>query len=212
MRAKGSRLKLALIDIPMGLPSGTGPMRLCESLARNLLGPRKSSVFPVPVRSAVYELGGPEAASLVNFRLTGKKISRQSWNLFPKIREADIFLRRHPRLRGRTRESHPELCFAALNAGRPLPKPKKHPLGLKHRRRLLEEFWPLPGKAFKEFSRRFPGTAAEDDVLDAIVLAVSARLIESEGQPETLPAEPAKDECGLAMRIVFPRPFAVKRR
>src|SRR5262245_48882967 len=43
--------QLIAIDIPIGLPlSGA---RACDVVARRLLGPRRSSVFPAPVRAAL---------------------------------------------------------------------------------------------------------------------------------------------------------------
>ena len=43
---------LVLIDIPIGLPIKES--RLCDRLAREKLGPRRSSVFTVPCRDVVY--------------------------------------------------------------------------------------------------------------------------------------------------------------
>ena len=48
---EAGRLVAAAIDIPIGLPSRVP--RPCDREARRLLGPRRSSVFPAPVRSAV---------------------------------------------------------------------------------------------------------------------------------------------------------------
>lgn len=202
-RGRLQKLHYALIDIPIGLRTRGSEERLCEPLARRRLLSRKSSVFPVPVRAAVYETRGAEAASRVNFRLSGKKISRQTWNLCPKIREADQFLLKHFSLRKRVAESHPELCFAALNGGKPMTCSKKDPRGRAQRLRLLEKFWPTVKTQWTDYPQRFPGTACLDDLLDAAVLALNARKIFKEGKKLTLPENPERDEKGLPMQMVF---------
>lgn len=45
---------LILIDIPIGLHEKGTHDRLCDIEARKILGKRRSSVFPVPCRKAVY--------------------------------------------------------------------------------------------------------------------------------------------------------------
>ena len=45
---------LILLDIPIGLRENSNIERLCDLEARKRLGKRRSSVFPVPCRQAVY--------------------------------------------------------------------------------------------------------------------------------------------------------------
>ncbi|MEM9305289.1 MAG: DUF429 domain-containing protein, partial [Pseudomonadota bacterium] len=99
------------IDMPIGLPHVDQPVRRCEPEARKLLGPRRSSVFNVPCREA---LDAPTYAdgSARNAAITGRKLSRQSWAIVPKIRELDELLLARPALRASLREAHPEVCFA----------------------------------------------------------------------------------------------------
>lgn len=52
--------------------------RLSDTGAREILKTRKSSIFPVPCREAVYA-ETYEKACEVNERLTGKHISKQAW-------------------------------------------------------------------------------------------------------------------------------------
>ncbi len=66
---------LILVDIPIGLRQKGNLERLCDKEARKILGNRRSSVFPVPCRKAVYESTYQEA-SRTNFQLTGKYISK----------------------------------------------------------------------------------------------------------------------------------------
>ncbi len=54
-------------------------------------------------------------------------------------------------------------------------------------------------QALDQFRRK---DLARDDILDALVLAVSARF--SAGKPKTVPLKPPVDKRGLAMEIVYP--------
>ena len=47
--------KLVLIDIPIGLPEGSGG-RECDAKARKVLGDRRSSVFSAPTRQTVQKV------------------------------------------------------------------------------------------------------------------------------------------------------------
>ena len=134
------RARLTLIDIPIGLPSAAFPRdRLPDRIARENLGPRASSVFPVPAREAVWADDYQTACDL-NQRLLGWRLSKQSWGICPKIREVDAVFRLHRDLQQRIRETHPELCFRLLNGGRPLENPKKSRAGLRIRRELLRSW------------------------------------------------------------------------
>ena len=105
-----SAIDLALIDIPLGLGSSR-VIRGVEKLARKELSPgRHSSVFNVPVREAIRQ-ENYESASQTNWEIAGKKISRQSWNIVPKIKDADHVLQENPGFKKRLLEAHPELCF-----------------------------------------------------------------------------------------------------
>ncbi|MEZ5232592.1 MAG: DUF429 domain-containing protein [Acidimicrobiales bacterium] len=118
-------------DIPIGLPADG--RRRADVEARRLLGVRRSSVFPTPCRAV---LGAADyAEALVQSRAaSGKGLSKQAWNLVPKMREVDRWVT--PRHEARLHEVHPELAFARL-AGGPLAEPKRSPAGAVARRRLL---------------------------------------------------------------------------
>lgn len=81
-----------LVDVPIGLPEGGREERACDVAARELLGGRGSSVFPVPCRPAVHA-EDPEEASRINEDRTGRKLSAQSRSLIGGIREFDRLLR-----------------------------------------------------------------------------------------------------------------------
>lgn len=198
---------MVAIDMPIGLPErigagGRGP----EALIRPLLGARQSSVFSIPSRAAVYAGEGREGAdawltTCAVAQATSdppRKVSRQAFALFPKIRELDRLLAAHPA--ARIAESHPELAFAVLNGDRAMRLPKKvkgspNPAGLDERRDLL---------AAHGFDRaallRPPRGAGPDDLLDACVLALVARRL-AEGRARSWPSPPGRDGHGLPVAI-----------
>lgn len=169
------------IDIPIGLPA-VGP-RTCDVLARARLGPRRSSVFPAPVRAVLGAPSYAEACSLSR-AASGRALSKQAWFLVPRIADADTALTDH----GRVVEVHPEVVFARL-AG-VLPS-KKQGAGRAAREVALRGElppWPAP-----------PPPARIDDALDALACAWTARRWLC-GQAEVLGGE--LDEDGTPMRIV----------
>jgi predicted RNase H-like nuclease len=113
---------VAAVDMPIGLPDRTqGSGRLPEQLIRPLLGGRQSSVFAIPSRRAIEADDYGEACAIAAATSDPpRKVSRQGFCLFPKIREIDALLRARPNLVSRVYEVHPELAFWALN-GRPGP-------------------------------------------------------------------------------------------
>jgi predicted RNase H-like nuclease len=170
------------IDMPIGLPAA-GP-RTCDVAARALLGARRSSVFPAPVRSVLDASSYDEACHLSR-AASGKALSQQAWHLVPRIADVDAHLTDHDRVV----EVHPELVFARL-AG-PLP-PKKTPDGAGLRvaalRSWLPDGWPPP-----------PRPARQDDALDALACAwTAARWLR--GEADVLGGD--LDERGTPMRIV----------
>jgi pyridoxal kinase len=194
--------EIVAVDMPVGLPEragrgGRGP----ESVVRPLLGPRQSSVFSVPSRAAVMaEPDGYRAASAIALATSEppRRISKQAFMLFRKIREIDALMT--PALEARVHEVHPELAFWRLNGGRPMALPKKvkgavHEPGLAERRALLA----AEGYAPAFLAARLRG-AGPDDVLDAAVAALIAERI-AEGAAESFPAVPERDARGLRMAI-----------
>ena len=193
--------ELILIDIPLGLPS-CGP-RGCDREARRLLGRGyASSIFPVPCRPAL-EAPDYRLACAANRQVLGVGISRQSYLIGPKIREADRWRRSAAGSKAPVRESHPELAFRALNGGRTLGHKKKTALGKTERLVLLRRQFPkseaVVEQARREHHRR--NVLADDDVLDALCLAVTAHYFGE--RLESVPAAPEVDDYGLPMEIVY---------
>ncbi len=104
------------VDMPIGLPDkigrcGRGP----EKAVRPLLGMRQSTVFSIPARAAIYCEDYREACSMALAHSSPpKKVSKQAFYLFPKIREIDQLMT--PELEERVYEVHPEVAFWCLKA------------------------------------------------------------------------------------------------
>lgn len=176
----------ALIDIPIGLPKDS--TRRCDVEARDFLTPeRHYSIFNCPVRDAVYADSYEEACN-INEEKTGKRISKQAWNIVPKIREADGEAQKRD-----LKEAHPEVFFKSIEEDSVIES-KNSEKGLEARREVLERFGDT--SVIKEFTQK---EVTEDDVVDAMVLALG-----SEFELEKIPEEPERDEKGLEMSILRP--------
>lgn len=202
------RPTVVAVDMPIGLPDRTdGAGRAPEQAVRPLLGPRRSSVFSIPGRAAVYAADHAEACRLA--RLSSdppRAVSIQGFHLFPKIREIDGLLRESPDRTAIVHEVHPEVAFWTLNGERSLPEPKKsggrpHGPGLALRRALLARAG-LPA-ALVDASP--PRGAAVDDLLDALAgLAVARGIAQGRGRP--FPDPPGRDAHGFPVAIWTFRP------
>lgn len=195
----------AFIDMPIGLPEADP--RGCDGLARRLLGSRASTVFPVPCRRAVYA-GDYFRACEINWQCQGRRLSRQLWNLVPKIIEVDRLIRTET-VGLNLLESHPELCFASLNGGRPLLSKKRERAGRDERLVLLEAVRPGVAAVFEGAAGTLRRLGAmPDDLIDALVLAFSAGLPMEHWR--VLPDPPEQDGLGLPMAIVAPAPMDIR--
>ncbi|MFZ9051316.1 MAG: DUF429 domain-containing protein, partial [Steroidobacteraceae bacterium] len=161
---------LLAIDMPIGLPEA-GP-RECDVLARRRLGAaRGASVFAAPVRAALNARDYATALAR-HRRADGRGLSRQAFNILPKIREVDRLLASRPNLRRRMIEVHPESSFAQWNGGAPIPAGKKTREGRQQRSHLVDTRWPGLREAFLALTLR--REVAEDDILDAFAALWSA--------------------------------------
>ena len=190
--------ELILIDIPIGLPSRGGTERLCDTAARKAIKPRGSSVFPVPARSAI-EMPTYEAGSEENHKCLGRKLSRQSWAIAPKIREVDQYMLCNREWR--IREMHPEVAFWALNGQQSMRFSKKKEEGLDERLAVLTRYYPKSSECFEMARRAFlKKEVASDDIVDALVGAVTAM---QSPKLKTFSTHPSIDNKGLPMEMVF---------
>ena len=187
------------VDIPMGL-SDAG-LRAPDRLARRFVGGRRaSSIFSAPVRGILDAQTQPEASRRHRL-IDGRGFGAQSFAILPKIRDWDLLLRTDPFARERVREIHPEVSFAAMNAGIGIAASKKTIEGARQRATLLAGVFGT--EAIDDLLDRVPRRqAASDDVLDALAALWSARRIAS-GEAIALPAEVFFDSEGLRMAIHY---------
>lgn len=183
------------IDIPIGLPS-TGTRRV-DSKARRLVGPMKSSVFPVPVR-ATLNATSYEQACTESYNTCGKKLSQQTYAILPRIRDVDIVLRESPELVKSVREVHPEACFVYWNDGRPLRYSKKSRSGFMERLEMVRKFF---GSSPEDARAAVPrNQATDDDILDAFAALWTAIRVH-EGTAIRIDEPEERDAFGLPMQI-----------
>jgi len=194
------RAARVFVDIPIGLIEEGEAGRRCDELAREVLGPRSASVFTPPVREATRKRRYP-AAQRVNERKAGRGLSKQAFAISDGIAAVDELLRNVPEARAALVESHPEVCFRALS-GEPLEHSKKTAGGYAERMRTLAAFDPDAAPVVQAAAEAAGGAdVAVDDVLDAVVLAYTARP--GPGELYSLPPDPPTDAKGLPMRIVY---------
>ena len=212
--------KIALIDIPIGL-SNSKNERECDKLARKKIGARRSSVFRVPCRQAIeaYKKGDNEAQKEENGKIASVKItdgclSAQTWGIVPKIVEVDDFMQSMQVENPTLREVHPEVCFQALTeSGDTLKYNKKKDEGEIERRKILQQprlgvgnikVGNIKAEIRCEYKK---AQVADDDILDALIAAVTAKLGYQKGKNSrtlnTLPSKPPNDCFGRRMEMVY---------
>ncbi len=182
--------QIVAVDMPIGL-ADAGP-RPADTAGRAVLGPRRNSMMPAPIRAAAYAKTRAEADAITR-AVDGRGVAAQAFGIFPKVAEVDALMRSSEEARRVVVESHPEVGFT-LWSGAPMPFAKKTAEGAAARRALVEsEFGPVPPHGYP---RRI---LAPDDVLDAFACLWSARRIVA-GTARTFGGE--VDAEGLPMRIV----------
>jgi predicted RNase H-like nuclease len=193
------------IDIPIGLPEAKP--RPADEAARAFVGPRRSSVFPTPIREALHAADYQEART-VSLKLTQKSLSAQAYALRTKILEVEAWL---TTTSVRAVETHPEVCFKAMQMdGAPtgddgtndhyVPWPKSVWVGQQLRLDLLaHQGLDLTSADLGELAHRSP----PDDIIDAAACAWTARRVLL-GQQAWLPADPGPGPSGRAIgRITY---------
>lgn len=193
------------IDIPIGLPSGG--KRNCDVEARQKLKQQGRSVFYTPTREAVYQQNINEAKKLN--KKAGFSIQNQAWHIVPRIREVDEFLEMNPNARDQLFETHPEICFYSLNNQEAVVS-KKTDDGVSCRKSLLEREHQETITIYKQCCNRYlrPNYASfvhsKDDILDALVAAVTAKRPQSELSNLPEEKDTQRDARGITMEIVYP--------
>jgi predicted RNase H-like nuclease len=162
--AATSDASVIAIDLPIGLAD---TRRDADLEGRRLLGPRRSSLFPMPPR----ELAGlsyDEARRRWGDE-PGSGYSKQTWAIVNKVVAAAELIRDADSAGERIIEVHPELSFLAMNGGVPLATRKWTWNGHVQRRWLLARHAIVLPDDVGDL-----GDAAPDDVLDAAAAAWSA--------------------------------------
>jgi predicted RNase H-like nuclease len=196
--AAAPSIDVLAIDIPIGLTDAHA--RQCDAEARRLLGPRRaSSVFPAPIRPALHA-STYEAACAASFAAQRKKLSKQAWAIYPKIRELDALLTRRADLRQRIFEVHPEVTFATWS-GSPIVASKKSAEGFATRQALVSRHFGMD--AYETVRARYKRKdVADDDILDAFAALWTAERIQRNAA-RSLPPRAPVDSAGMPMRIVY---------
>jgi predicted RNase H-like nuclease len=192
------------VDMPIGLPDHVGPGgRGPEAELRGQLGDRKSSVFSIPARPAIYaETFEDACARAFETSEPPRKVSIQAFHLFPKVREIDELIRNDPGLAMVVHECHPEGAFMVMNNRQPLDQPKKmkssvYEPGMRLRKRLLSE---VAGYPEDFLDRKPPKGVGVDDFLDACACAWVAEKM-AKGEARSFPEKPERDSFGIPMAI-----------
>ena len=209
---------LILVDMPIGVPdNGASSYRKCDEAARQKLDKRKPSVFKIPSRRFLDKMRQETTWKHLEANKWSKKqkelqcrgISAQSFGIVRKIIEVDNALTRNnvgspvP-----IREIHPEICFWALKGGKEM-KHKKNVTGLKginKRLKVLKRLCIEPNveniyyAALGKYLRKH---VDHDDILDALVAAVTAKIHCREPKRRRVLESPKPDSKGLPMEMVY---------
>ncbi len=191
-----------LIDMPIGLIDiADDRYKRPDSQLRKSLPGKASSVFNTPFRSIAYEDDIAKAWDISNSQ--DGRMNSMSMAFRKHVKTVDFFLQNNPKLKNVLLESHPEYCFAVLNDGNPILTSKLTPEGIRDRINVLNRYYikteELLEQALEDISKRIA-----DDVLDALCLAVCAKLGADYGFL-TIPETPYTDPTGLKMQIVYPK-------
>lgn len=186
------------IDIPIGLTE-TGP-RICDIEARKLLGPRRSSVFPAPIRPAL-QGNTRQEADLISRQVDGRGVPAQAFAIYSKIRDLDRILSAKPQLQERIKEVHPEVCFWAWNNKRAMSYKKKSDDGRAERRNLVVKHF--GAEVVEEIRAKYLAKCvSHDDIYDAFAALWTAERI-YDGKAGVIPDPSPRDTMGLHMEMWY---------
>ena len=178
------------LDMPIGLPEHG--RRASDAAARRLLGARRASLFPTPPRAVLDARNYADALACCR-AMDGAGLSRQAFNLVPKMREVAACV--SPDLQPAVSEVHPETSFAAMG-DQPCVHPKRRREGALERVALLERHL---GPIAAAVAARPIGVGV-DDVLDACAAAWTALRVAA-GTAVWLGDCDARDARGLRLTI-----------
>ena len=209
---------LILVDIPIGLFDEQQAKRDCDTKARKFLtalGGQSGSVFPAPNRMLALEtLKGRvvwKTKTVVHADTGdpvempwGKGANSQTFGITRATAEVDAIMSVSPPTRpANVRETHPEVCFRKLRNGRVTCK-KAEPTGECERLTILLHYEKQATRILDDSYIKFGWkSVARDDILDALVLAVTARIYCNYPGRRGRFAATAEDTKGLPMEMVY---------
>jgi predicted RNase H-like nuclease len=177
------------LHAPVGLTEGTDERRLCDTTARQLLGPRAGAAVPAPSRKLLDAQSFDEAKSI------DPTLDIVRWRSLPKAVEA---IREVQSWRQRSVwEVNPELAFRQMNDGQSLRYGRRTVHGLQERAALLQ--MKLPGA--DRVVRERPRGVREGKLLDALADLWTARRVMARAITR-LSDPPVWDAEGVRMDIV----------
>ncbi|MCD4654394.1 DUF429 domain-containing protein [bacterium] len=198
------RSEQVLINMPIGMRSINCKDRLCDIEARKILAPSMSStVIAVPCRKAL-KIDTYTEASAMNYACAGRTLNRQTWNMMPKIREVDLYIRRRQGMGKKIREIHPEIVFWSLNGKIPMKYPWNTEEGIVERIAVLKPYFSYTSEladSIFQSTNYGQGLVVKADVLGAIAAAVTATF---KGSLKTIPKQPETDTRNLSKELVYP--------
>ena len=209
---------LILVDIPIGLFDEQQAKRECDTQARKYLtsmGGQSGSVFPAPNRKLAQEA----LQGRVNWKDSkivhtdtgnpvklcwGKGVNSQTLGITRATAEVDAVMSTPIPDRARNvRESHPEVCFRKLKHGCVTSK-KKDPTGECQRLNILLRYEKQSKRILEDTFIKFGWkSVARDDILDALVLTVTARLFCNYPDRRGRFSAATKDSKNLPMEMVY---------
>ena len=141
-----------------------------------------------PPCEAAIEIDDYDVAKAEHEDKVGHGLTKQAHSIQTNIREVDNLVP-DDRYDGQIRESHPELCFYALNR-QPIAYSKSSDRGREMRLDLLQGEIDNARAIYDEVRNRHPlRTVGRDDIIDSMALAVAARRDSLETVPEAPEAE-----------------------
>ncbi|MCY4375280.1 MAG: DUF429 domain-containing protein, partial [Spirochaetaceae bacterium] len=150
--------------------------------------------------------GGEVVFSDLNHRELGKRLSKQSASMVPKIAELDALMLGDADAGGKIREAHRELCFWGLNRGRPLTHAKTQPEGIEERRAVLSRYLPWAEEFLDDARAEMRPQLPPAVVVDAVATALTAVPAHpSLSGLRSIPTCPQRDARGLRMEMVYQR-------
>lgn len=213
-----------VVDIPIGLcgtsdapdgciEHGDSLSRQCDHLARKLIGPRSSSVFPAPCRAAVdaaVDDASHSELSEINRTQTNKGLTQQAVSIIPGVRQVDAVLAEND-ADETVVEGHPEVCFRAF-ADDDLQFHKATAQGMATRLEAMASSTEYELGTWRDLADRLADTQAVglDDLVDGLGLALTAKADSSECHSLPNTDSVPTDANGRPMQMVYrrPEPFA----